>query len=183
MLLCAFTLIFNLFALPWIRKPLLIILVLISAAANYFMFSFGTVIDTNMVQNIFETDIQEATALLSGRFWWWMALMGLIPALLLALMNIEQPHPWWFGLAMRALCSIASMLIVLMVAAMFYKDYASMLRNNKGLIKMVTPANFISGTGHYAYNHWFAGNQTLIRIGEDAKKGPLIRTSKKKRWW
>ncbi len=53
-LTAAFTLIFNLIARPYLRKPLLAVLILSSAAANYFMFSFGTVIDTNMVQNVFE---------------------------------------------------------------------------------------------------------------------------------
>lgn len=67
---------------------------LVSAAANYFMFSFATVIDTDMVQNVFETDLQEAAALLTPRYLVWMALMGVIPSVLLALVTIRQPSPW-----------------------------------------------------------------------------------------
>ncbi|MFS2223093.1 phosphoethanolamine transferase EptA [Pantoea sp. B65] len=179
-LFCAFTLIFKLLALPWIRKPLLVILILTSAAANYFMFSFGTIIDTNMVQNVFETDAQEAAALLSIRYVLWMVLMGFIPALLVCMVQIKQQRPWWFALALRALSCITAILIILLVAALFYKEYASTIRNNKGLVKMITPANIISGSGHYIHDRWFDGDQSLVHIGQDAKKGPLITASKKK---
>lgn len=179
-LFCAFMLIFSLLALPWVRKPLLIILILTSAAANYFMFSFGTVIDTNMLQNVFETDAQEATALLSSRYLIWMALMGVIPALLVAMVKIRPSRPWWFGMAVRGISSIVALLVILLVAALFYKDYASVIRNNKGLVKMITPANIVSGSGHYIHDRWFSGDQSLLRIGLDAQKGPLMKASQKK---
>lgn len=39
---------------------------------------------------------------------------------------------------------------------------------------MVTPANYVSAVVKYSKMRWFAGDQTLVRIGEDAHKGPLI---------
>lgn len=179
-LFCAFMLIFNLLALPWIGKPLLIVLLLCGAAANYFMYSFGTVIDTNMVQNVFETDMQEVTALLSPRYLLWLSLSGVLPALVISLIRIKRARPWWYALAMRAIWSIGSLLVILLVAALMYKDYASLFRNNKGLVKMVTPANVVSGVMHYVDNRWLQGSQTLVRIGEDARKGPLVTSAAKK---
>ncbi|WP_313686574.1 phosphoethanolamine transferase domain-containing protein, partial [Pantoea sp.] len=78
-LIAAFYFIFTLLAWPFIRKPLLILLVLTSAAANYFMHSFGTVIDTNMIENVFESNAQEAGALISRTWVIWMLLMGILP--------------------------------------------------------------------------------------------------------
>jgi len=179
-LFCAFMLIFNLLVLPWLGKPLLIILLLCGAAANYFMYSFGTVIDTNMVQNVFETDLQEAMALLSPRYLLWMLLLGVIPAVVVAVTNIKRPRPWWFALASRALWCIGSVLLILLIAALMYKDYASLFRNNKGLVKMVTPANVVSGTINYVNNRWLQGSQELVRIGLDAHKGPVIKAASKK---
>lgn len=179
-LFCAFLFIFSVAAVPWIRKPLLIILVLAGAAANYFIYSFGTVIDPNMIQNVFETDAQEATALFSLRYLLWMTAMGIVPAVLIAAVKIGTHRPWWMNIAIRTLTMMGAVAIVLLVAALFYKDYASLIRNNKGLVKMVTPANVVSSVGHYADNRWFAGDQTLVRIGQDAKKGPLIKAEKKK---
>ncbi|WP_147197334.1 phosphoethanolamine transferase EptA [Pantoea sp. CCBC3-3-1] len=179
-LFSAFLFIFSVAALPWIRKPLLMVLVIASAAANYFIYSFGTVIDTNMIQNVFETDMQEAAALFSLRYVIWLMAAGIIPALAILLVKIKTRHPWWMNIAFRAITALVSILVILLVAALFYKDYASLVRNNKGLVKMVTPANVLSGIGHYADNRWFAGNQTLVKIGEDAQKGPLISAEKKK---
>ncbi|MBD8212798.1 phosphoethanolamine transferase EptA [Erwinia persicina] len=179
-LFCAFLLIFNVIALPWIRKPLLLILIVASAAANYFMYSFGTVIDTNMIQNVFETDLQEATALFSMKYLLWMLLLGVLPAALIVLTRIENNRPWWMSIVWRLVTSLAAIFIVLLIAALFYKDYASMIRNNKGLVKMVTPPNVVSSIGHYADNRWFAGSQALVKIGLDAHKGPVLAGEKKK---
>lgn len=179
-LFCAFLLIFNLFALPWVRKPLLTLLILFSAAANYFMYSFGTVIDTNMIQNVFETDIQEATSLFSTRYLIWLTLLGLLPVAVMWRIKIESSRPWWASIIWRSVSSLAAILLILMMAALFYKDYASMVRNNKGLVKMITPANVASGIGHYTHDRWFAGSQKLVKIGLDARKGPIISAEKKK---
>lgn len=45
---------------------------------------------------------------------------------------------------------------------------------------MVTPANYVSATVKYSKMRWFAGDQTLVRIGEDAHKGALIASQRKK---
>lgn len=161
----AFTLIFNLIAWPYLRKPLLAVLILSSAAANYFMFSFGTVIDTNMVQNVFETDLQESTALVSRNAILWVTLMGLIPTLVMASVRFKRRDSWWMNLAYRALFMAVSLGVILLMAVLFYKDYASLIRNNKGLVKMVTPANIVSGTGHYINDRWLKGSQAWVHIG------------------
>ncbi|MFH8134404.1 phosphoethanolamine transferase EptA [Pantoea osteomyelitidis] len=179
-LAAAFCLIFNLVALPGIRKPLLLLLILTSAAANYFMYSFGTVIDTNMIQNVFETNLQESVALLSLRYLLWMLLLGLIPAAIFFSVRIIPGRSWWWRLSVRLIAAFAALLVIFLVAALFYKDYASLIRNNKGLVKMITPANIVSGSGHYIDERWFQGSQALVKIGQDARKGPLIMSEKKK---
>lgn len=179
-LFCAFLLIFNVVALPWLRKPLFMVLIISSAAANYFMFSFGTVIDTNMIQNVFETDLQEATSLFTVKYLLWILLPGVLPVVIIFLTRIENNRPWWMAIVWRVVTSLAAIVVVLLVAALFYKDYASMIRNNKGLVKMITPVNVVSSIGHYTHNRWFADDQSLIRIGQDARKGPLLGVEKKK---
>ncbi len=71
-------------------------------------------------------------------------------------------------------------MVIVLVAAVFYKDYASLFRNNKGIVKMVTPANYVSAIAKYSKARWFAGDQTLIRLGEDARKGPVLLAQQKK---
>ena len=176
----AFYFLFSLAAWPYLRKPLLIVLVLVSAAANYFMHSFGTVIDTNMVQNVFESDPQEAGALISSRYLLWMLLMGMVPVVLICGVRINSGARWWWNLLQRLTGALGAILLILLMAALFYKDYASLIRNNKNLIKMITPANVVSGTGHYVDQRYLQGSQELVKIGEDAHKGPLISAATKK---
>lgn len=179
-LVAAFYLLFSLLAWPWIRKPLLIVLILASAAANYFMHSFGTVIDTNMIENVFESNAQETGALMSRNYVIWMLLMGILPVALVCSVRISNRQRWWWNLLQRLASALGAVLVILLMAVLFYKDYASLIRNNKGLVKMITPANIVSGTGHYVDQRYLQGSQALVKIGEDAKKGPLIAAEPKK---
>ncbi|TQC77294.1 phosphoethanolamine transferase EptA [Pantoea dispersa] len=179
-LVAAFYLLFSLLAWPWIRKPLLIVLILASAAANYFMHSFGTVIDTNMIENVFESNAQETGALMSRNYVIWMLLMGILPVALVCSVLISNRQRWWWNLLQRLASALGAVLVILLMAVLFYKDYASLIRNNKGLVKMITPANIVSGTGHYVDQRYLQGSQALVKIGEDAKKGPLITAGPKK---
>lgn len=178
-LFCGWLAIFSVINIPWLRKPLLVLLVLGCAASNYFMFTYGAVIDKSMMVNVFETDSQEAVALVTPQLLMWLALAGLIPALILAAIKIK-PARWWHTLLTRLVSVLAALLVIILVASVFYKDYASLFRNNKGVVKMVTPANYISAISRYSKERWFAGDQTLIKIGEDAHKGPVIGQQKKK---
>lgn len=178
-LFCGWVMVFSILNIPLIRKPLLVLLTLGCAAATYFMFTYGAVIDQNMMVNVFETNSQEATALLTPQLVLWLAVAGLVPSAVLAMIRI-QPGKVWQTLLMRVAAILASLLIIILVASVFYKDYASLFRNNKGIVKMVTPANYVSAIAKYSKARWFAGDQTLIRLGEDAHKGPLVLKQQKK---
>lgn len=90
---CALNIIFSVLTVPYLRKPLIIFFLLGSAAANYFMFSYGVVIDGNMMQNAFETNPQEATALLTPRMGLWLTLLGILPAVAVCFTQIRQTRP------------------------------------------------------------------------------------------
>ena len=72
--------------LAWGRATKLILaaLVLVSASANYFISSYGIVIDSSMLTNVMQTDSHEALELLSWRMAGWLAVFGVLPALLIA---------------------------------------------------------------------------------------------------
>ncbi|WMY76328.1 phosphoethanolamine transferase EptA [Buttiauxella selenatireducens] len=178
-LFSAWLTIFSLINLPWLRKPLLVILVIGCAACNYFMFTYGAVIDKNMMTNVFETDSQEAVALVTPQLLLWLGFAGIVPAVFMTIIKIK-PSRWWYTLLTRTVSVLAGLLIIILVASVFYKDYASLFRNNKNIVKMVTPANYISAISSYTKARWFTGDQTLIKIGEDARKGALITQQKKK---
>lgn len=178
-LFCGWVIVFSLLNIPYIRKPLLIVLTLGCAAATWFMYTYGAVIDQNMIVNVFETNSQEATALVTPQMILWLVVAGLVPSVVLALTRIRTGK-WWYALLTRFAAMLGALLVIILVASVFYKDYASLFRNNKSIVKMVTPANYVSALVKYSKMRWFAGDQTLVRIGEDAHKGALIASQRKK---
>ena len=79
---------FNLIVVPYLGKPLVIILLLCSAAADYAMVKLGIVINSDMVRNFAETNLREAVELMTPRAVFYVAVTGLIPALLTAFTEI-----------------------------------------------------------------------------------------------
>ncbi|NTX68186.1 phosphoethanolamine transferase EptA [Lelliottia amnigena] len=178
-LFCGWVIVFSVIGLPFIRKPLLILLAVGCAGATYFMHTYGAVIDKNMMVNVFETNSQEATALVTPQMLLWIAGIGLIPSIALLFIRVRSGK-WWYTLLMRLAAFLGALMVIILVASVFYKDYASLFRNNKSIVKMVTPANYVSAMMKYSQERWFAGDQTLVRIGQDAHKGPAILAQKKK---
>ena len=78
---------FNIIILPYIAKPLLIVLVGISSITNYAMFELGIFIDAEMFRNIVETNTREALDLVNLTSILWFVATALLPIALL--LNIK----------------------------------------------------------------------------------------------
>lgn len=126
---------FNLINFPWSRKPLLVILVMGCAANSYFMFTYGAVIDTHIMSNVFHTNLQKAFGFMTPQLLLWLVLAGLVPALFLSAVNIKT-SPWWYTLLTRLVGVLAGLMIIFLVASVFYKDYASLFLNNQNIVKI-----------------------------------------------
>ncbi|EMJ5248762.1 TPA: phosphoethanolamine transferase EptA [Klebsiella aerogenes] len=153
--------------------------ILLSASAQYFIWTFGVVIDRSMIANIFDTTPAESFALLSTQMVIVLGLSGLLMVLVAWWIKIRRPASFWRGAAMRLLNIAVSALLIVLVAALFYKDYASVFRNNKELVKSLSPSNSI-----VALNSWYAHNRMdnlpLVKIGEDAKQKAVMHNGARK---
>ncbi|WP_423978356.1 phosphoethanolamine transferase EptA [Klebsiella aerogenes] len=153
--------------------------ILLSASAQYFIWTFGVVIDRSMIANIFDTTPAESFALLSTQMVIVLGLSGLLMVLVAWWIKVRRPASFWRGAAMRLLNIAVSALLIVLVAALFYKDYASVFRNNKELVKSLSPSNSI-----VALNSWYAHNRMdnlpLVNIGEDAKQKAVMHNGPRK---
>ncbi|MGG8004664.1 phosphoethanolamine transferase EptA [Klebsiella aerogenes] len=153
--------------------------ILLSASAQYFIWTFGVVIDRSMIANIFDTTPAESFALLSTQMVIVLGLSGLLMVLVAWWIKVRRPASFWRGTAMRLLNIAISALLIVLVAALFYKDYASVFRNNKELVKSLSPSNSI-----VALNSWYAHNRMdnlpLVKIGEDAKQKAVMHNGARK---
>jgi len=171
LLFCLFNLLFTpIGILPYVRKPVLALLVLISAACSYFMLHYGVLIDRDMVQNALETNQAEMTSYLSVPLLLTVLLLGALPSCVLLVMRSGNG-----GRSLRAaLVWLGNVLATLMVLAavtfVFYKEYSSLLRNNRYIREQVLPLNVVRHTYGYLRSSYSAKTRPLRAVGEDAKR-------------
>ncbi len=143
------TCLINLFltAVVWrgIGKIALCTLIVVSAAFAYFSSTFGIAVDKVMIRNLVETDRQEAFQLMSANLILFIALRGLLPALLLSRLRVRYrtlPRE----LVAKLLVLLGTFAVIAMVALPLNRGYASFLRNHRELKHLLTPVNYLAAT-------------------------------------
>ena len=162
-----------------LEKLLVTLFILLSASAQYFMKNYGVIIDRSMITNIFDTTPAESYALLSGQM---IVVMGLTALLFIALawwIKIKPAANLWRGALMRVGTVLVSALLIVLVAGLFYKDYASLFRNNKELVKSLNPSNSIVALNSWYFHHKM-DNLPLVKIGEDAQQKAVMKNGPRK---
>jgi len=104
-------LITSLFSFRPVYKPLIITVLFISAVVNYYMESYGIVINKQMITNLIETDLFEASEQLTIPFFLQITLKAVIPSALITFTRITY-RPWRKELAERTIVSVASLLLL-----------------------------------------------------------------------
>ncbi|MBZ8140618.1 phosphoethanolamine transferase [Rubrivivax gelatinosus] len=168
---CLFNLLLTpVLALPYVRKPLLAMLVVVSAGCQYFMLEYQVLIDRSMVQNVFETNQAELGAYFSVPLLLTILVLGVLPAAAMVSIpgnktgRVRQSVLWWLGHV------LVTLLVLAAVTLLFYKDYASLLRNNRQIRDQVLPFNVVRSTHGYLTRQYRATSQPLRPVGEDATR-------------
>ena len=162
-----------------LEKVLATLFILLSASAQYFILTFGVIIDRSMITNILDTTPAESYALMSGKM---ILTLLFTAALFVALawwIKIKPATRKWREAGLRGASVLVSVVLIVMVAALFYKDYASLFRNNKELVKSLNPSNSITAINSW-YTHNKMDNLPLVRIGEDAKQKTSMQNGPRK---
>ncbi len=139
---------FNLLCQPYITKPVLITLLLISAGTNYLMFKYGVYIDADMIRNTFETNMREASDFLTWPSALCFFFTGLVPAVLLALTKITYA-PFWTEVKRRTIYSLAALFSLGVLGGASYKEYAAFGRNHRDTRRLINTGNYLYATMRY----------------------------------
>ncbi|PKQ07189.1 MAG: phosphoethanolamine transferase [Alphaproteobacteria bacterium HGW-Alphaproteobacteria-11] len=172
-LVVAFNLVLQAFAVPRLLKPLLALLFVTAAAVSYFASSYGAVIDKTMIANVMETDMREVGDLLSLRLVAQLVLFGVVPALLIWRVPLAR-YSWWREVLVRGGTILGSILVVGVVAAFLFQDYASLLRNHRELRFMVNPSAAIYATVRYATAMPSALAASFTQVAKRVSRGPAL---------
>lgn len=128
----------------WTVKPILILVVISTVAATYYMSRYQVYFNRDMIRNILETDLKEASELLS-----WRLLIVVPPAAFFTWLIIRLKFPrvgWRQSLLRRAGALVAALAIVSLSLWPVLSQMLPLLRAHKELRYLVTPSNFIVST-------------------------------------
>lgn len=139
-------LLFALFGYKYTLKAVMIVFILLASATSYFTDTYGTVYDTNMLQNALQTDKAETADLFNAVFILRLLLLGALPAFLVARQKIEFP-PLKKSLIQRAITIVGCLALVGVPIGTFSKQYASFFREHKQVRFYTNPVTPIYAVG------------------------------------
>ncbi|MGL4601057.1 MAG: phosphoethanolamine transferase [Plesiomonas sp.] len=167
-LLFALNFLFNIFNWKFTLKPFFFILTLASSIVSYATTKYGVMFTPDMVQNIVETNTSEAASYLNLSFIVWFLFLGILPSIIIIKAKIKYPTHWLTSLLLRLTSMLVSILALLVIGFFFYKDYASIGRNNPELKKYIIPSYYVESGYKYIKSRYFATHEPYKSLGTDA---------------
>jgi len=149
-------------------KPVLILLLLVSSLAGYFMDSYNTIIDDSMVNNVIHTDLAESLDLFSPKLLLYFLLLGVLPSWFVYKVRIAYRARWPEALS-RIRLSVLSLLSIVAVIFAFSDFYSSFIREHKTLRYYANPTYYLYSIGKYIGGRFSSGTREFKEIGTDAK--------------
>lgn len=168
---CAFNLVLTLLAYPYVLKPVLMLMFLISAGVAYFMAQYGVLIDKGMLRNFAETNATEVRDLFSLKWLAYIFFLGVLPSWLLWKTPINYRR-WHREVLNKVLLGVLSVAVIGVVALANYQGLSSLFRNHHELRLMIVPSNYIGASVGYLREQVVSARQPFVKIGEDAQKNP-----------
>jgi len=167
-----------LFSHKFMQKPALLLLFVLGAVSYYFISRFGIVIDWDMLQNAVETDIAEASAMVTPALLGSVTLLLILP--LLMCRWIQTPYPatlryakQWFMLLVIVLGTIVGL------AAVNRAEFTTFFRNYKEVKQYALPLSPLVAA--ISWSKAFAGEQfptPFLMQGQDATQPFAVRSEK-----
>lgn len=165
-------------ATRWTVKPLLALLIVATAFATYYMQHYGVFLDPTMLRNVLNTHVSEAAELLGASLLWHLLLHAVLPLVVLWRVQLV-PRPWKRALLVRAGLLLAALAVLVGALLSVFQPFASLMRNQKELRYLITPANYLWSLAAVAGADARARQLPRQAIGLDAKPGPGWATRRK----
>lgn len=142
-----------------------------SVLTFYARVKYKIMFDYSMMESIFETNSGEAFSYINLSSTLYFIGLGLVPALLLFKVKITYSNSLLKTLFLRGALLCSMVFIIGFITTFFYKDYASIGRNNHYLHKMINPAHAYN-TFKYINKNYLAKPMKYLKLGEDAQLMP-----------
>ncbi|GHA53197.1 phosphoethanolamine transferase [Photobacterium aphoticum] len=160
--------VFTLLIWPRVYKVIVPVLILAATGVTYAMYQYGVVFDHGMMVNVVETDTHEATSYLSPALFGWFIGLAVIPLILLWRVKVDFGASTRQLILKKGMSILLSLVVVGAIAGLYYKDYASLLRNHSEIKAMINPTNFLSAGYRVLKERVYEAHLPFEVIGTDA---------------
>ncbi|BDH46223.1 phosphoethanolamine transferase [Salmonella enterica subsp. enterica serovar Choleraesuis] len=167
-LFSALTFVFMPLSFRVVLKPVFCSLLLVTAVTSYAQYKYQVIFDRSMIENILETNTAEANSYSNLSVALWIIIGGALPAILLAFTPISYGKSWSIGLIARFGFMLGALAIIILIACFYYKDYASVGRNNRSLNHEIQPTNYIFSSVKYISKRYFSKPLPYRTVAADA---------------
>lgn len=155
----------------WIFKPMLAIVLILGASVAYFADTYDIVVDTHMITNVLQTNVNEASDLLSWQMLGYILVLGILPSWVVFRLNVVYPSiPKQLIEDAKTIGVVLAVVAVILLA--FSKFYTSFFREHKPLRYYANPPFCLYSMGKFTkqcFSHPYTG---LKLLGQDARIPP-----------
>ena len=173
-IISAISILLLIFGQKYALKPLAIFLIILSSILSFYNHQFGVTVDEQMIINTLQTDVKEAMDLMSVSFFIHIFFLGIIPSIIIYLIEIEYGS-FKKDLLIRLSSVVSAFLIVAVITFANFKQVSFITRQNNTLNQHITPLYTLTSTYRLAKLS-LEGETKFTKLGEDAK---LLKTGKK----
>jgi lipid A ethanolaminephosphotransferase len=152
-------------------KPVLILLLVSTAFATYFVGKYSVFLDPTMLRNLVHTDVGEARDLLAWDMLTHLAWQAVLPAVLVWV-TLVRDRPWRTAIPWRLGAFIAAVLVGIGAFMSVSQDLSSLMRSDKSMRYLITPANYVYSMARVATADEVEATKPLVPVGTDAAAGP-----------
>lgn len=160
-------LLLNVLTIRSATKPVLILILLLSSLASYFMDSFNVVIDASMLQNIAQTNVAESSDLFSLKLIIYVLLLGVLPAVWVYRVDLKSA-PLKSELASKFKFLLLAVLVMALMIVPLSKFYTAFFREHKPLRYYANPVYYLYAVGETINRTLHSGSVVMQTIGQDA---------------
>jgi lipid A ethanolaminephosphotransferase len=150
-----------------VAKPVLIVLLLVSALAIHFMSHYMIYLDADMIRNVLHTDAGESSEMITVSLLPTLLLYGVLPALVVWRLELKR-RPLLHAAGIRLAWLAASAVVAIGSALLSFQDLSALMRTHHDLRHLITPGNYLVALVEVMTEHGVRP-KTRIPVGLDAR--------------
>ncbi|WP_022670117.1 phosphoethanolamine transferase [Hippea alviniae] len=148
-------------------KPFLIFLFITASLAAYYMQEYSTIINSKMIENIFETDKREVLDLLNIKMFLMLLFLGILPSIILLKTKVKYRKPK-DEIKVRLKLFALNLILIPILYFVFPRTWASFFRTHKRLRMYSNPTFYMYSFGEYIGKRYLTKPIKFRHIALDA---------------